>query len=122
MVKESSQGAMHCFIVLAELYLPSTSEDLNTLDLAIETSYAVCKELYKQQEPFFFSVYSIQREDFLLFRIETKEDLEQAFIQILYEKPYPEKDLAYTIFKNSEIMKGTVIHVTHEGIADYEME
>ena len=122
MVKESSQGAMHCFIVLAELFLQPSADAPDTLDPAIETAHAVCKELYKLQEPFFFSLYSILREDFLLFRIETKEDLEQAFVQILYEKPYQEKDLAYTYFKNSEIMKGTVIHVTHEGIADYEME
>ena len=122
MVKESSQGAMHCFIVLAELFLHSKEQEPDTLDPAIENAYAVCKELYKKQEPFFFSIYSMQREDFLLFRIETKEDLEQAFVQILYEKPYQEKDFAYTYFKNSEIMKGTVIHVTHEGITDYEME
>ena len=122
MVKESSQGAMHCFIVLAELFLQSPTEVSDTLDSTIENAYAVCMELYKLQEPFFFSVYSIQREDFLIFQIETKDDLEQAFIQILYEKPYQEKDLAYTYFKNSEIMKGTVIHVTHEGVADYEME
>ena len=122
MVKESSQGAMHCFIVLAELYLKSPEEANDTLDAAMENAYAVCMELYKLQEPFFFSVYSIQREDFLIFQIQTKDDLEEAFVQVLYEKPYAESDLAYTYFTNSEIMKGTVIHVTHEGIADYEME
>ena len=113
---------MHCFIVLAELYLKSQEEANDTLDAAMENAYAVCMELYKLQEPFFFSVYSIQREDFLIFQIQTKDDLEEAFVQVLYEKPYAESDLAYTYFTNSEIMKGTVIHVTHEGIADYEME
>lgn len=122
MVKESSQGAMHCFIVLAELYLQAQAPSTDTLDASIENAYGVCMELYKKQEPFFFSVYSIQRQDFLLFKIDTKEDLEQAFIQILYEKPYQDNHLAYTYFKNSQIMKGTVIHVTHEGITDYEME
>ena len=122
MVKESSQGAMHCFIVLAELYFEQSSLRPDTLDASIENAYAVCRELYQRQEPCFFAVYSIQKEDFLTFRIQTKDDLEEAFTQILYEKPYTEKDLAYTYFKAAEIMKGTVIHVTHEGIEDYEMD
>ncbi|MBR1693117.1 MAG: DUF58 domain-containing protein [Lachnospiraceae bacterium] len=123
MVREAAAGAMHCFIVLAELYKAvQTEEDAHsdTIDASLENAYAVCHELQRQGEPTFFTVYSIVKEDFLLFRIQTKEDITRAFTQIFYERPYAEENLAYTYFQASEIMKGTVIHVTHEGIYDEE--
>jgi len=120
MVKEASAGAMHCFIVLTELYACLTESKIDTIDAALENAYAVCHELLRRGEPAFLSTYSITKEDFLIFQIQSKEDITHAFTQIFYEKPYHEENLAYTFFKASEIMKGTVIHVTHEGIYDEE--
>lgn len=123
MVREASAGAMHCFIVLVELYAGTpdnhnTDSDQDTIDSALEYAYAACHELWEQNEPAFLTAYSITKEDFLIFQIQTKEDITQAFTQIYYEKPYTEENLAYTLFQASDLMKGTVIHVTHEGIYD----
>ncbi|MBO6016260.1 MAG: DUF58 domain-containing protein [Lachnospiraceae bacterium] len=116
MVKEASAGAMHCFIVLPELYQSGQAQDPDTIDPALENAHAVCCALQRHNEPVFLMIYSIKKEDFVSFQIQTNEDIQLAFTQIFYEKPYRDKQLALDLFRASTPMKGTVIHVTHEGI------
>ena len=116
MVKEYGASASHCFILLMELYSPDETDQNYALDHTIEHAYGACMELLRLGEPFFLCIYSILKEDFISFQIQNQEMLHDALSQICYETPYRETDLAYSQIQASEILKGTVLHVTQEGI------
>ncbi|MGN0342757.1 MAG: DUF58 domain-containing protein [Roseburia sp.] len=116
MVKEYGATASHCFILLVELYAPDETDRSHVLDRTLEHAYGGCMELLQIGEPFFLCTYSILKEDFISFQIQNQEMVRSAFSQICYETPYREADLAYERFQASGFLKGTVLHVTQEGI------
>lgn len=116
MVKEYGASASHCFILLVELYAPDETDQTHALDRTLEHTYGAALELLDLGEPFFLYAYSILKEDFISFQIQNKDLLHDAYAQICYEASYREPTLAYDQFQAAEIQKGTILHITQEGI------
>lgn len=120
-VKESKAGATHSFIVLLELYLNKEIEHCDFLDCSLENAYAICRELLYKGEPFVLMTYAINRNDFISFHPRNQGDIETAFEQLFYEHPYDTPNLSRQYFETLSPAKGTILHVTHEGIYNEEI-
>ena len=116
MVKENEAAASHQFYVLLELY--KTPKHPEYIDQAVTYAYGVSKELLEHRENFFFGFYSGARREFLSYPIRSDGDLMQALREAYYEKPYDTADMALQMYRNSGMQKGTLIQITHEGVAD----
>ena len=46
------------------------------------------------------------------------EDLDRIMPEIFYHTPYPQEDLALTVYEKAGVMGGVLLHVTHKGVAD----
>lgn len=114
-VKENESTSTNQLYVLTELY---SSMNSNSLDVSLESTWAICTALIRENLPFTLAVYSMTRQDFITEYIQTRQDLERAFIAIYYEKSYETQDLALNIFTKCGLNKGTVLHVSHKGVTD----
>lgn len=124
MVKENEATSTNEFFLLLELFQPA-KEDCrgdralqNALDTAIEEAWAIALELIQNGEIFVCAVYSVPREDFVTATIRSLSDLENAFASFFYEPSYDTENLALDIYRRSGMKKGTLLHVTHKGVAD----
>lgn len=114
MVKENEQTSSNQFTILVELFLPDP-ESL-VLEQSLSHAYSIAHELLNQQEIFFFCYYSKYEEDFSKHLIRSAEDLEQALINCFYQTPYTEEDFALELFEKTDILKGTVLHISGKGV------
>lgn len=124
MVKENEATSTNEFFLLLELFQP-VEEDCgqeealrNALDNAIEEAWALALELIRTGEIFVCAVYSTAKEDFVMSTIRSQTDLENAFAAFFYEPAYDTENLALDIYHRSGMKKGTLLHVTHKGVAD----
>lgn len=124
MVKENESTSTNEFFLLLELYQPAEKDCgqeqplRNALDNAIEEAWAVALELIQTGEIFVCAVYSTAKEDFVMSTIRSLTDLESAFATFFYEPSYDTENLALDIYERSGMKRGTLLHVTHKGVAD----
>jgi uncharacterized protein (DUF58 family) len=114
MVKEFEQTSSHQFMLLVELYLPSP--DSPVLEQSLSHALALSRAILQAGEVFFFCYYSSREEEFYKHPVSSREDLEQALLACFYQSPYTENDLARTILERSNVLRGTILHVTSEGV------
>lgn len=128
MVKENESTSTNEFFLLVELYQPSEESCgtnaflFNALDNALDEAWSLSLELIQEGEIFTFASYSTAREDFVMSTIRCREDLESAFSECFYEPSYDTENLALDIYEKSGMKKGTLLHVTHKGVADVPAE
>lgn len=128
MVKENESTSTNEFFLLLELFQPSEESCgendflLNALDNALDEAWSLSLELIQEGEIFTFASYSTAREDFVMSTIRCREDLENAFSECFYESSYDTENLALDIYEKSGMKKGTLLHVTHKGVADVPAE
>lgn len=128
MVKENESTSTNEFFLLVELFQPSKESCgenpllLNALDNALDEAWSLSLELIQEGEIFTFASYSTVREDFVMSTIRCREDLENAFSECFYEPSYDTENLALDIYEKSGMKKGTLLHVTHKGVADVPAE
>lgn len=116
MVKENEQTSSHQFTLLTELYQPVPESDC--LEQALTNSYTMADSLLRAGEPFFFMFYSLPKQDFSRFLIQTFEDLENALTECFYQPAYTTEDLALTTLQNASMQSGVLLHATHKGVSD----
>ena len=116
MVKENEHTSSNQFTLLIELYLPSPDSD--ALEESIKNGYALACSLVRFGQPFFLCFYQERTSDFSRTLIQSKEQLDQAFTESFYFAPYAEEDLALSVFFRAGMQGGTILHVTHKGVAD----
>lgn len=116
MVKENEQTSSNQFTILVELFLPDPESMV--LEQSLSVAYSAATQLLKQGETFFFCYYCIHGEDFAKHLIKSKEDLEQALLDCFYQTPYSEENFALDLLEKTELLKGTVLHVSGKGVKD----
>ncbi len=116
MVKENEQTSSNQFTILVELFLPDASSDL--LEQSLTNAYSMACELLKAGETFFFCYFCIHEEDFTKHLIRNKEELELALLDCFYQTPYTEEDLALHILEKTDVLRGTILHVSGKGVHD----
>lgn len=128
MVKENESTSTNEFFLLLELFQPSEESCgenallRNALDNALDEAWSLSLELIEEGEIFTFASYSTAREDFIMSTIRCREDLENAFSECFYEPSYDTENLALDIYEKTGMKKGTLLHVTHKGVADVPAE
>lgn len=116
MVKENEQTSTHQFTVLVELFLPEPSS--SALEQSLSYGLSMAQELLKAGESFFFCYYSINEADFIKHLVQNKEDLDRALLECFYQTPYDRPELALQILEKTDILKGTILHVSEKGVND----
>lgn len=116
MVKENEQTSSNQFTILVELFLPDPESPV--LEQSLSHAYTIAQELLKQQETFFFCYYSKLEEDFSKHLIRSAEDLEQALLDCFYQTPYTEENFALELFEKTDVLKGTILHISGKGVKD----
>lgn len=116
MVKENEQTSSNQFTILVELFLPHPESLL--LEQSISHACTLAYELIKHGETFFFCYYSTTEEDFVRHLIRSKEELEQALLNCFYQVPYAEEDFALHILEKTDLLKGTILHISGKGVKD----
>ena len=116
MVKENEHTSSNQFTILAELYLPAAESDL--LDASLKNAYSLSRSLIQAGQSFFLSFYNAAISDFTKTLILDKEQLDAAFLECFYLSPYPEEDLALSVYQRAGFSGGTLLHVSHKGIED----
>lgn len=116
MVKENEQTSSNQFTILVELFLPYPES--TQLEQSLSNACTMAYELLKQGETFFFCYYCSLEEDFAKHLIRNKEDLEQALLNCFYQVPYTEEDFALHILEKTDLLKGTILHISGKGVKD----
>lgn len=116
MVKENEQTSSNQFTILVELYLPEPTSFV--LEESLTAAYSMAHALLRAGEVFFFCYYSILEEDFIRHFIRCKEDLESALLECFYQTPYTEEDLALHVMGKTDLIRGTVLHISDKGVND----
>jgi len=116
MVKENEQTSSNQFTILVELFLPDPESMV--LEQSLSVAFSAACELLKQGEVFYFCYYCKHEEDFAKHFIKTKEDLEQALLDCFYQTPYTEENFALDLIEKTELLKGTILHISGKGVKD----
>lgn len=116
MVKENEQTSSKQFTILVELFLPNPSSLL--LEQSLTDAYSMAQALIAAGEVFFFCYYSIHEEDFIKHLIHNKNELESALLECFYQTPYTEEDFALHILEKTDLLKGTILHISGKGVND----
>ncbi len=116
MVKENEQTSSNQFSILVELFLPYPESNL--LEQSLSVAYTAALELLKRNEFFFFCYYCTVEEDFARHLIHNKEELENALLHCFYQTPYTEENLALHILEKTDLLKGTILHISEKGVND----
>ncbi|MCR4689812.1 MAG: DUF58 domain-containing protein [Lachnospiraceae bacterium] len=116
MVKENESTSSNQFTILTELYLPNSESD--TLDKSLENAYTLSRSLILAGVTHFFTFYCAASSEFVTASVTSKEDLDRIMPEIFYHTPYPQEDLALTVYEKAGVMGGVLLHVTHKGVAD----
>lgn len=116
MVKENEQTSSNQFTILVELFLPYPESPV--LEQSLSHAYTMANELLKHGETFFFCYYSCSEEDFIKHLIRSREDLEQAILNCFYQVPYTEENFALDILEKTDLLKGTILHISDKGVKD----
>lgn len=116
MVKENEQTSSNQFTILVELFLPYPESLL--LEQSLSHACTLAYELIRHGETFFFCYYSTMEEDFVKHLIRNKEELEQAIRNCFYQVPYTEEDFALHILEKTDLLKGTILHISGKGVKD----
>jgi len=109
------------FSIFQQPELPPTLDEninKNMLDQTIEEAWSLGLEFINAKEIFTFAYYSVTEEDFVMSTIRNLYDMEKAFHECFYHPSYEEKDLALSIYNRAGLNRGTLLHVTHEGVVD----
>jgi len=116
MVKENEQTSSNQFTILVELYLPDPKSLL--LEQSLTNACTIAYELLNAGEVFFFCYYSMHEEDFIRHLVRCMEDLESALLECFYQTPYTEENYALHILDKTDVLKGTVLHISGKGVKD----
>ena len=117
MIKENEQTSSNQFTILVELYLPDPSS--YALEHSLSYAYSMAEELLNAGELFFLCYYSSHEEDFIRHMIRSKEELESAMLECFYQTPYLEENFALFMHEKTDILKGTILHVSDKGVNDF---
>lgn len=115
MVKENEATSSKRFIILPELYQPKDYTNLS-LDLTLDFTYALARQLLSKQESFFLTWYCTKQETFLPHFIQNASDLQSALEELYYDFPYEEESLGRTLYEATQLQAGTLLYVTYKGV------
>jgi len=116
MVKENEQTSSNQFTILVELYLPEPASLV--LEESLMYACTMAHELIKAGEVFFFCYYSVHEDDFIKHLVRSKDDLESAILECFYQTPYSEEDLALHVMEKTDLIRGTILHISGKGVKD----
>ncbi|MCR5282667.1 MAG: DUF58 domain-containing protein [Lachnospiraceae bacterium] len=116
MVKENESTSSNQFTILTELYLPSPTAD--TLDESLKNAYNLSRSMLSAGQSHFFTYFCAGSSEFESTLITNRDQLEEAFSQCLYQRPYPEEDLGLTTYTRASLAGGIILHASHKGVND----
>lgn len=116
MVKENEATSTNQFTLLVELYQPVPESDI--LEQSLTNCCAMAHALIRAQEVFYFTFYCMKRREFSSFLIHCEEDFERALSACFCQSTYTQKNLALETQQKAQIIKGVILHATHEGVTD----
>ena len=115
MVKENEATSSKRFIILPELYQPKDYTNLS-LDMTLDYTYALARQLLSKQETFFLTWYCTKQEAFLPHYIQNTSDLQSALEELYYDMPYEDESLGRTLYEATQLKAGTLLYVTYKGV------
>ncbi len=116
MVKENESTSSNQFTILTELYLPNPESD--ALDESLKNAYTLSRSMLALGQSHFFTYYCAGSSDFERTLITNRDQLEEAFSECLYQRPYAEEDLALTMYQRASLAGGIILHANHKGVTD----